>query len=63
MITLDELKEKMMRLDEVTLMETLELTSADLVNRFSDIIENKYEDLIGEFDEITPFEQPPWDND
>ena len=63
MITLDELKEKMMRLDEVTLMETLELTSSDLVNRFSDIIENKYEELIGEFDEITPFEEPSWDND
>jgi len=62
-ITLDELKEKMMRLDEVTLMETLELTSSDLVNRFSDIIENKYEELIGEFDEITPFEEPSWDND
>lgn len=63
MITLVELKEKLAQLDEVTLMETLELTSSDLVNRFSDIIENKYEDLIGEFDEITPFDNTPWDND
>lgn len=63
MITLGELKEKLMQLDEVTLMETLELTSSDLVDRFSDIIENKYDDLIGDFDEITPFDNPPWDND
>ena len=63
MITLVELKEKLAQLDEVTLMETLELTSSDLVNRFGDIIENKYEDLIGEFDEITPFDNTPWDND
>ena len=63
MITLGELKEKLAQLDEVTLMETLELTSSDLVNRFGDIIENKYDDLIGEFDEITPFDNTSWDND
>ena len=64
MITLQELKEKMTQLDEVTLVETLQLTSEDLVNRCSDIIESKYEELIGEFDEITPFdEETSWDND
>ncbi len=64
MITLPELKEKLAQLDEVTVMETLQLTSEDLINRFSDIIESKYEELIGEFDEITPFdEDASWDND
>lgn len=58
MITLQELKEKLAQLDEVTLLETLEVTSSDLVNRFADYIENNYEDLSGEFDE-----QTPWDND
>jgi len=57
-ITIQELKQKMMQLDEVTLMELLEVTSEDLVNRFSDIIENNYDYFSGEFDEDTP-----WDND
>ena len=47
-----------MQLDEVTLMELLEITSEDLVNRFADYIENNYDYLSGEFDEHTP-----WDND
>lgn len=64
MITLQELKDKLTKLDEVTLLETLQLTSEDLVNRCGDIIESKYEELIGEFDEITPFdEDTSWDND
>ena len=58
MITIQELKQKMMQLDEVTLMELLEVTSEDLVNRFGDIIENNYDYFSGEFDEDTP-----WDND
>ena len=47
-----------MQLDEVTLMELLEITSEDLVDRFGDIIENNYDYFSGEFDE-----QTPWDND
>jgi hypothetical protein len=58
MITLEELKERLMQLDETLLIERLELTSEDIVNRFSDLIENNYQDLAGEFDEDTP-----WDND
>ena len=58
MITLQELKEKLMKLDEVSLLETLEICSDDLVNRFGDKIEEKQDYLTGEFDEDTP-----WDND
>lgn len=58
MITLQELKYKLTQLDEVTLLETLEITSEDLVARFADYIETNYEYLTGEFDESTP-----WDND
>ena len=57
MITLQELKDKLMQLDEVTLMELLEISSEDLVNRFSDYIENNYEYFSGEFDESTPWDQ------
>lgn len=57
-MTLHELKEKLAQLDEVTLVETLELTSFDIVNRCSDLIEQQFETLENQFDEDTP-----WDND
>jgi len=57
MITIQELKEKLKAVDEITLMEMLEITSEDLVNRFSDFIENNYNDLAGEFDD----HETPWD--
>lgn len=57
-MTLHELKEKLAQLDEVTLLETLELTSEDIVNRCSDLIEQQFEALENQFDETTP-----WDND
>jgi len=58
MITLEELKQKLKQLEEVTLLELLELTSSDIVDRCADLIENNYSSLSGEFDEPTP-----WDND
>jgi hypothetical protein len=58
MFTLEEIKDKLKQLDEVTLMETLELTSEDLVDRFADRIEEKQDTLENDFDESTP-----WDND
>ena len=58
MITLEELKERLMMLDEVMLVERLEITSEDIVNRFEDLIESNYNELSGDFDE-----QTPWDND
>ena len=58
MLTLEDIKDKLKQLDEVTLMETLEITSEDLVDRFSDIIEIKIETLENDFDDTTP-----WDND
>jgi|TARA_S200002703_G_scaffold3269_1_gene4760 hypothetical protein len=58
MLTLEDLKDKLKRLDEVTLLETLEITSEDLVNRFLDLIEQQQDTLELQFDEDTP-----WDND
>lgn len=57
MLTLEDLKDKLKRLDEVTLLETLEITSEDLVNRFLDLIEQQQDTLELQFDEDTP-----WDN-
>ena len=50
METLTELKEKLMQLDEVTLIDLLGLTSYDIVNRFYDVIENKSDYLAGEIE-------------
>ena len=58
MLTLEEIKDKLKQLDEVTLLETLEITSDDLVERFLDRIEQQPDTLENDFDESTP-----WDND
>ena len=58
MFTLEEIKDKLKQLDEVTLIETLGLTSEDLVDRCADLIEEKQETLELDFDDTTP-----WDND
>jgi len=50
-LTHNEISDKLMQLDEVTLLEVLEINSEDLVNRFQDFIETKRslfeEDLEG----------------
>lgn len=52
MLTLEELKERLIeRVDEVTLLELLNVTSEDLVEAFSDEIENNYDKLIEEYDD------------
>jgi len=57
-LTIEELKEKLQQLDEVSLIELLELTSEDIVNRCADLIEEQYETLESQFDDTIP-----WDND
>lgn len=58
MFTLEDIKDKLKQLDEVTLMEVLEISSEDLVDRFVDRIEQKQDTLENDFDDTTP-----WDND
>jgi hypothetical protein len=51
-LTLQELKEKLAnRLDEVSLLELLNITSFDLVERFEDLIEERYEHLCKEIED------------
>lgn len=57
-MTLHDLKEKLKTVDEISLMELLEITSDEIVERFIDKIENKIDALEIEFDDTTP-----WDND
>lgn len=50
MLTLPELKEKIAeQYDEITILEILEITSYDLVEAFSDRIDDKYNHLIQQF--------------
>ena len=51
-LTLEELKEKVKeQINEVDLLEILEVTSEDLVNRFDDLNEEKY-DILLEIDDV-----------
>jgi len=51
-ITLEELKEWLSRIDEVTLLEILDISSEELVERFTDEIEDNYDKLKGILDDI-----------
>ena len=52
-VTFEELKEKLKDKDEVSLMEDLLITSDDLVERFEDRIEDRYDILIEEYEEVS----------
>jgi len=49
-MTLVELKEKLMQFDEIDLIELLDLTSEDILERFEDILEDKFEMLKKEIE-------------
>jgi len=57
MITLTELEEKLKREEECSLLEILDITSEDIVDRFNDKIEEKYESLAEEFDDTEDQEE------
>lgn len=42
-LTLEEVKERLKQLDEVTLLELLEVDADLIVERFDDVIENNFE--------------------
>lgn len=48
-VTLTELKDKLKQIDEISLLEVLGITSEDLVERFYDLIEDRYDELQEEF--------------
>lgn len=51
MLTLRDLVDKLEQIDEVSLLEILNITSEDIVERFLDFIEDNYERLITEFED------------
>jgi hypothetical protein len=50
-LTIPDIMEKLKQVDEISLLEILEVSSEDLVNRFIDRIEDKADELEGEFDD------------
>ena len=51
MLTLVELQERLKQIDEISLLEILDISSEDIVERFVDLIENRYDVLKEEFEE------------
>lgn len=51
MMTLEEIKDMLRELDEISLLETLNINSEMLVDRFSDIIEDKADVLEQDLEE------------
>ena len=52
-LTFADIKNKLTMLDEITLMEVLEISSEDIVERFEDKIEQKLDYLSEELEEMT----------
>ena len=48
MLTFKDLKDRLKSLDEITLLEVLNISSEDLVERFEDLIELRFDELHDE---------------
>ena len=55
MLTLQEIKERLCQYDELTLLEILDVSSEELVDRFEDIVEAQYETLVEELCDDEPY--------
>ncbi len=50
-MTIEELKERLLLVDEITLLEVLEIDAEDLVSKFEDLIIDNYDKLVRMLDE------------
>jgi hypothetical protein len=51
-MTFEEVRERLKHLDEVTLLEVLNISSEEIVERFSDLIEDRLDTLEPELEDI-----------
>jgi ribosome assembly protein YihI (activator of Der GTPase) len=56
-LTILDLFDKLKRLDEISLMEILGITSEELVDRFEDRIEAMFDQLVDELDDTKEEEE------
>lgn len=52
MLTIADLSEKLKRLDEVTLLEVLNISSEDIIERFQDFIEAQADKLDEDLEDV-----------
>ena len=50
-LTLRDIMERMGKLDEITLLEVLNISSEEIIERFADKIEDKFEELEIDLDD------------
>ena len=50
MLTLSDVKDRLSQYDEVTILEVLDISSEELVDRFEDLVEDSYERLAEELE-------------
>lgn len=50
-LTLHELCEKLKQLDEISVLELLNISSEELIERFQDEIEERYDNLTEQFED------------
>ena len=50
MLTLSDLKEKLLREDEVSLLELLNISSEDILERFMDFVEDRFDQIVGNYE-------------
>ena len=56
-LTILDLFDKLKRLDEISLLEILNITAEDLVDRFEDRIEAMFDQLVDEIDDTEEEEE------
>jgi hypothetical protein len=56
-MTLVDLMERLRTIEETALVDLLGLTSDDIVDRFADIIDDKFDYLLGELEELPDGEE------
>ena len=57
MLTPKEVRDKLKQLDETTLLEVLEISSEEIVDRFDDKIEEREDYFIADLNDGTPFDE------
>ena len=50
MLTVQEVKERLCQYDEVTLLEVLDVSSVEIIERFGDYVDEHYERLAEELE-------------
>lgn len=48
-LTLNDVLDKLKQIDEISLLEILEITSEDIIDRFTDKVEEKLDSLMDDF--------------